>query len=358
MSLASLINWLQTVISNRTLRGPSIVQYFGFVPVWVCDFIFGILNKIDVTVPSPLSRIDRNVLDSRKQSETNKVPNEQKLAIVTGANSGIGYETAKALGRAGFAVIMACRNVELGTQAVARLERQTGLTETFTVMQLDLASLASIDKFVKDIKARSRTVDILVNNAGIMACPYAQTADGIEMQFGTNHVGHFALTVGLLDELKNAADGARVVVVASIAAFMQMEIDYQQIDEQAKYHKYQNYGISKLANILFATALARKLEGTRVTVNVLHPGTIATQLLRHMSASTVGVMAQQLVLDRVVTGATTSIHLALSSDVKDQTGQMYSRSIERPLHPTGASVEAQDKLWEYTGQLIAKCRSK
>ncbi|KAJ2358295.1 hypothetical protein IWW50_000794 [Coemansia erecta] len=165
--------------------------------------------------------------------------------------------------------------------------------------------------------------------------------------------------MGLLNQLKRAKDGARIVVVSSIAAFLQMEIDYEQIEQPARYHRWQNYGISKLANVLFANKLARTLgEDSRVTVNSLHPGTIATSLHRHVSSSSLGIMAQRLVLDDVFTGAVTSIYTALSPEIEGQTGQLYARGIHRDMHPNGYSIEAQDELWEYTEKLVAKAREE
>ncbi|KAJ2450065.1 hypothetical protein EV183_004522 [Coemansia sp. RSA 2336] len=352
MTLAALINWFQAAASNRTLRFPPSLQYWGFPVIWAGDFIFGVLNKLDVSQPSSRSRIDRIILDAHKQADA---PNEQKLAIVTGANSGIGYETAKALGRAGYRTILACRNPQLGAEAIQRLERQTGLLDRFEFKQLDLASFASIDGFVKEVVSRGTSIDVLVNNAGVMACPLSKTAENIEMQFGTNHVGHFILTMGLLKQLKQAPS-ARIVVVSSIASFLQSEIDYTRIEQDAKYHHWSNYGVSKLANLLFTTKLARMLEGTNVTVNAVHPGTVFTPLHRHVSSNSLGIMAQKLILDDVFTGALTSIYLALSPEVQGQSGLFYARGILRDIHPNAQDQQAQDKLWEYTENLIAKCR--
>ncbi|KAJ2850675.1 hypothetical protein IWW36_001719 [Coemansia brasiliensis] len=358
MTLAALINWLQTAVAKRTLRLPPVMQYCGFPIIWAGDFIFGMLNKIDVSLPSSRSRIDRIIRDAQQQASCNQVPNEQKLAIVTGANSGIGYETAKALGRAGYRTILACRNPQLGAEAIQKLERQTGLLDRFEFKQLDLASFSSIDEFVKDILSRGSSIDILVNNAGVMACPLSKTTENIEMQFGTNHVGHFILTMGLLEQLKKAQDGARILIVSSIASFLQSEIDYTRIEQDARYHHWRNYGISKLANLLFTTALARKLQGSGITVNALHPGTVFTPLHRHVSSSSLGIMAQRVVLDDVFTGALTSIYLALSPEVQGQSGLFYARGVLRDMHPNAMDQEAQDKLWEYTENLIAKRRGK
>ncbi|KAJ2161021.1 Retinol dehydrogenase 13 [Coemansia sp. RSA 552] len=352
MGIASFVNWFQGTVSDRVLRHDNkAAQMLGFTPVWASDLLFCILNKFDVSGPSARSRIDRLVVDAGRDGA-----NEHKLAIVTGANSGIGYETAKAIGRAGYKTILACRNEELGLQAVQLLERQTGLVDRYEFRQLDLASLDSIDKFVADIKAREEGVDLLVNNAGVMACPLSKTEDGLEMQFGVNHVGHFALTVGLLDKLREAA---RVINVSSLAAFMCGAIDYDALEDDNKYEAWTEYAYSKLANILFTQALARRLEGKKVTANSLHPGSVATDLTRHVGLggrSRVQAAIEGALLDDVHTGSLTSIFLALSPDVEGQTGQFYARAMARAPHPAADNVAAQDRLWEYTESVISKAR--
>ncbi|ORX71164.1 retinol dehydrogenase 14-like protein [Linderina pennispora] len=262
----------------------------------------------------------------------------QKIAIVTGANSGIGFVTASALARAGYHIILACRNPDLAQEALDTLKRQTGL-ETFEIMQLDLASLESVSNFVKQFKAKYETLDILVNNAGVMMCPYSQTKDGIEMQFGTNHIGHFALTTQLLDNLKAAKGGARIVVVASL---------------EAKYDRNNNYAMAKLANIMFSNALARRLEGTNVTVNSLHPGSIKTNLTRHVGTGAVmDTLTKALFIDAQA-GALTSIYLALSPEVEGVSGKYFARCGEANPHAKALDEAEQDKLWEYSEKLVAE----
>ncbi|KAJ2715003.1 Retinol dehydrogenase 12 [Coemansia spiralis] len=357
MGLASAINWYQAALARRTLSGGALVQFCGFMPIWAGDFVFGFFNKFDVTTASAGSRIDRLVLQSREQAEKSVIPNEERLAIVTGANCGIGLETARAIGRAGYTTILACRNPTLGQEAVEQLERQTGLVGRFKFMQLDLASIESVDKFVSDIRAREGAIDLLVNNAGVMACPLSKTKDGIELQFGTNHVGHFVLTMGLLDQLKQARGGARIVVVSSVAALAQRKINYDLIVQEHRYRKWENYALVKLANLLFANALARKLEGTNVTVNSLHPGTVATNLMRHVGASWLNSIVQKVLFDDVHTGSVTSIYAALAPELASETGQFFSHGLHADMHPDGNNIEAQDELWDYTEKLVATIRA-
>ncbi|KAJ1953792.1 Retinol dehydrogenase 14 [Linderina pennispora] len=316
------------------------------------EYMYGAISKVDVSGPSYISRIDRILMDYRN-AHMEDTAGEKNVAIVTGANSGVGFVTASALIRAGYQTVLACRNPELAQEALDHLRRQTGLNNC-EVMRLDLASLVSVNEFVEQFKAKYKSLDILVNNAGVMACPYAQTKDDIEMQFGTNHIGHFSLTVQLLDCLKAAEHGARVVNVSSMMCIITAGIDYGAIGDRTRYSPAGNYTISKLANIMFSTALARRLGGTKVTVNSLHPGTVATNLGRHMTSSAViGAIARLFAVD-VHEGAFTSIYLALSPEVDGVSGKFFMRGEEASSHPNALDKMEQEKLWEYSEKLIAE----
>ncbi|KAJ2684796.1 hypothetical protein IWW39_004689 [Coemansia spiralis] len=353
MGLDSGANSLQSSIIGNTLGRNRVSQALCATGMVVTDIGYAMVSKLDRSNPPSASRIDHIVMESRSLAESNKAPNEQKTAVVTGANCGIGFETAKALGRAGFHTILACRSEEKGNEAVELLERQTGLEGRFEFMSLDLASLESVHRFIKLFAARDCALDILVNNAGV-ACPYSQTTDGIEMQFGTNHVGHFALTLGLLDSLRRAVDGARVVVVSSMAAFMVARISYDAVEDERKFFSMRNYALSKLANMTFAKALAVKLEGSRVTVNAVNPGAVATNLSRHGANH----RFQRAILGAMFldppTGAICSIYAALSPDVKDVSGKFYSRCLPMDMHPMALDVAEQERLWSYTETLASK----
>ncbi|KAJ1723676.1 hypothetical protein LPJ53_002008 [Coemansia erecta] len=355
MALASGTNWLQSLIVRMSFGGNKLSQAFCGNTLFLCEMGYAMAYKFDITVPSPTSRIDRLVLDSRHQSTENTVPNEEKIAIVTGANSGLGFQTAKALGRAGFHTILACRSLERGQEAVELLERQTGLEGRFEVMELDLASIASVKAFVQKFKERACPLDILVCNGGIMMCPLAKSADDIELQFATNHVGHFVLTTGLLDELKQAADGARVVVMSSMGAFIVPTLDYKVIEDESAYDPTANYSMSKLANMVFTTALARKLEDTRVTVNVVHPGTISTDIARYVSGT--GKAARtinDILFMTPAAGSVAPIYAALAPELEGKSGIYFNRCVEMDIHPVASNIEEQDRLWEYTEELVAK----
>ncbi|KAJ2899965.1 Retinol dehydrogenase 13 [Coemansia aciculifera] len=355
MGLDSGANSLQSSIIGNTLGRNRVTQALCATSIVATDIGYAMISKLvkSTSASSTASRIDRIIMDSRNRSESNKVPNEQKTAVVTGANSGIGFETAKALGRAGYHTILACRNTEHGKKAVERLEQLTGLSSQFEFVALDLASLESVCSFIEHFKKRDCALDILVNNAGV-ACPYGQTIDGIEMQFGTNHVGHFALTLGLLDSLKRAADGARIVIVSSMAAYMVARISYDGIEQKEKFFSMRNYALSKLANMTFAKALAARLHGSGVSVNAVNPGAVATNLSRHGASH----RYQQAILSAMFldppTGAICSIYAALSPDLDGVSGVFYSRCLPMDMHPMALDTAEQGKLWTYTEKLIAK----
>jgi NAD(P)-dependent dehydrogenase (short-subunit alcohol dehydrogenase family) len=204
-----------------------------------------------------------------------------KTVIITGANSGIGLETAVDLAKRNARVILACRSVERGETAAVEVRKRSGNNNAVFV-QLDLASLDSVRKFAAKILEEEPRIDILINNAGVMAIPNRTlTQDGFEMQFGTNHLGHFLLTNLLLDRIKEAPS-ARIVSVSSKAS-EQGRLDLSDLNSEKSYSEWYAYGASKLANVLFTRSLAKRLQGTRVTANVLHPGVIVTELTRSMN---------------------------------------------------------------------------
>jgi NAD(P)-dependent dehydrogenase (short-subunit alcohol dehydrogenase family) len=200
-----------------------------------------------------------------------------KTVVVTGANSGIGYEAALEFARAHVTVVLACRRLESANAAADQI-RSAGPGRAVEVMELDLASLASVRAFAEAFKRAHSALDVLVNNAGVMALPYRKTADGFEMQFGTNHLGHFALTGLLLDSLL-AADAPRVVTVSS-SAHRIGKIRFDDLNWEHGYRKWYAYGQSKLANLLFMFELNRKAQraGVKLISVACHPGYAATNL--------------------------------------------------------------------------------
>lgn len=203
-----------------------------------------------------------------------------RVAIVTGSNSGIGYEAALELGRAGASVILAVRDRARGEEAAQQIRKAAQGAEV-EVMTLDLANLGSIRAFADKFKQKHDALHLLVNNAGVMMPPKSKTADGFELQFGTNHIGHFALTGLLLDRLVQT-QGSRVVNVASMAHNWGV-IDFEDLQwERKRYKKAKSYGQSKLANLLFTYELQRRFDaaGAKTVAVAAHPGWTATNLQR------------------------------------------------------------------------------
>jgi NAD(P)-dependent dehydrogenase (short-subunit alcohol dehydrogenase family) len=215
------------------------------------------------------------------------VPNlSGKFAIVTGANSGIGLSAARVLAARGAAVVLACRDVDKGTRAKAATPGDV------TVQKLDVASLESIRAFADACLATGRPIDLLINNAGVMMPPKRKTtADGFELTFGTNHLGHFALT-GLLLPLVERSPAGRVVTIASIA-HRNASIDFDDLQGEKKYSPWKAYGQSKLANLLFGFELDRRLRaaGRAVKSVVVHPGISTTELFTKGPGSRMGPFA-------------------------------------------------------------------
>ena len=212
------------------------------------------------------------------------VPDQSgRLAIITGSNTGLGFDNARALAARGAKVVMAVRDTAKGEAAAARIRELTPGAQV-TVQKLDLGSLTSVKEAAAEMVGAYPRIDLLINNAGVMYPPKSTTADGFELQFGTNHLGHFALT-GLL--LKNLlpVEGSRVVVVASIAHKIKAMIDFDDLQwEKRSYDRVASYGQSKLANLMFAYDLQRRLAAAKAkTIAVAaHPGVAATELSRHI----------------------------------------------------------------------------
>ena len=204
-----------------------------------------------------------------------------KTVIITGANTGIGLETAVDLAKRNARVILACRSVERGETAAVEVRKRSG-NDNVVFVQLDLASLDSVRKFAARILEGEPRIDFLINNAGIYSNSFTRTIDGLETTFAVNHLGHFLLTNLLLDRLKEAPS-ARIINVSSIG-YRRGEIDFDDLNSERSYSGFKAYCRSKMANILFTRKLAKELQGTRVTINVVHPGAIYTNIVRQNSS--------------------------------------------------------------------------
>jgi NAD(P)-dependent dehydrogenase (short-subunit alcohol dehydrogenase family) len=216
-----------------------------------------------------------------KKWTLDNIPDQSgRVANVTGANTGIGFETAAALAAKNATVVMACRNRQKAEDAMDKIRERTPDAK-LEFIELDLASLASVERFAAAYRAGHERLDLLINNAGVMVPPLGQTEDGFELQFGCNHLGHFALTGRLLDLLE-ATPGARVVTVSSMA-HRRGKMDFDNLNAEKGYRKMPAYGQSKLANLLFTFELQRRLEaaGSSLVATAAHPGWTGTDLQRH-----------------------------------------------------------------------------
>ena len=246
-----------------------------------------------------------------------------RQALVTGGSGGIGAETARALASKGASVVLTARNIEKGEKVAESIRASTG-NDQVAVEDLELGSLASIRAFADRFLDAHGALHILVNNAGIMACPYDTTSDGFELQFGTNHLGHFLMT-GLIAPALLAGAPARVVSVAS-RGHRRSPVVFDDIGfENREYDKFAAYGQSKTANVLFAVELDRRLGGQGVHANALHPGVIFTELGRHMGREDFQVLLAEapegdLQMKSVEAGAATSVFAATAPELEGRGG--------------------------------------
>jgi NAD(P)-dependent dehydrogenase (short-subunit alcohol dehydrogenase family) len=210
----------------------------------------------------------------------NDIPDQTgRTAVITGANTGLGYETALALAAKGARVVLAVRNLDKGRSAADLIVRRNPGADV-SLQQLDLTSLASIDEAASQLRATHDRIDLLINNAGVMMTPRSTTKDGFELQFGTNHLGHFALTGRLLDRLQETP-ASRVVTVSSMGHRFG-RIHFDDLQSERSYNRMAAYGQAKLANLMFTYELQRRLAGTNTIAVAAHPGGSSSELSRHL----------------------------------------------------------------------------
>jgi len=272
-----------------------------------------------------------------------------RVCIVTGANSGIGKETARALARQGSTVVLACRRVEAGEAAKGEIAAETGNPD-LEVLPLDLADLQSVRAFAAAFAARHLRLHVLVNNAGIYTTVQRRTPDGVESTFASNHLGHFLLTNLLLDKMKASAP-ARIVNVSS-AANHWGRIRFDDLNLERRWSGFRAYNQSKLANVLFTVELARRLAGTGVTANAVHPGSVRTNWAMHEAgAMGVAVRLFRPFLIRAARGADTVVWLASSPEVDGASGGYYRKRRRVAPNPVAQDAEVARRLWEVSGRL-------
>jgi NAD(P)-dependent dehydrogenase (short-subunit alcohol dehydrogenase family) len=273
-----------------------------------------------------------------------------KVCMITGANSGIGYVTARELARMGAHVAMVCRSKERGGAARNTIIRETG-SEAVELMVADLSSQAEVRRLADDFKRKHDRLHVLMNNAALWPTKRMVTVDGLELQFGLNHLAYFLLTDLLLDVLKASAP-ARIVNTSS-GLHKRSRIDFDDLQAERSYKHMRAYGQSKLANVLFTNELARRLVGTEITVNSFSPGMARTNLGRYMSRTAQFLF--RLLAKKTEKGAETGIYLASSPEVEGVTGKYFAdcrpakpskfahdRSIARQLWDVSESLTGQD----------------
>lgn len=270
---------------------------------------------------------------------------KDKIAMVTGANSGIGRVTALELARMGATVVMVCRNEEKGRAVMEDINADVGL-ERVHLLLADFSMQSSIKSMAEEFKQKFDRLDILINNAGGLINSKRFTPDGFEWMMGVNHLGYFLTTHYLLDVMPRRS-GARIINVASLAHRF-AQLDWDNLNAEKSFNAFRTYGLSKLANILFSNKLAKLLESDQITVNSLHPGAVNTNFGKEGYPALVNIFLQALG-DRILLsseqGAQTSIYLASSPEVNNVTGGYFSR--KKKVQPSGVASDPENahKLW-------------
>ncbi|OBJ34752.1 SDR family NAD(P)-dependent oxidoreductase [Mycobacterium colombiense] len=282
-----------------------------------------------------------------------------RVAVITGANTGLGYETALALADHGAHVVLAVRNLDKGKDAADRITAQRPHADV-ALAELDLTSLASVRTAAEQLRSAHDRIDLLINNAGVMYTPKSNTKDGFELQFGTNHLGHFAFTGLLLDRLLPVA-GSRIVTVSSVGHRILADIHFDDLQWERRYNRVAAYGQAKLANLLFTYELQRRLapHGTTIAA-AAHPGMSDTELMRNMPAPLVGAFERiaPLVAQNPAMGALPTLRAATDPAVLG--GQYYgpdglgqTRGYPKIVGSSAKShdVDRQRRLWAISEEL-------
>lgn len=316
-----------------------------------------------------MSNIDRSAFghDTTTDEVLAGIDLSGKLALVTGGSSGIGAETARALASKGARVVLTARNMVKGEEVAQGIRASTG-NEAVEVMALELGSFASTRAFAEKFLAKHDALDILINNAGVMASLFAKTEDGFELQFGTNHLGHFLLT-GLLNPALVKAAPSRIVALSSrghqISPVVFEDINFEQRD----YNKWAAYGQSKTANILHAVELERRLGPQGVHAYAVHPGVIQTELSRHLQEEDWDLLrsrmdAGELTLKTIPAGAATSVYAATAPKLEGRGGVYLEdchvaevnddETILGGVRSYALDIEAAKRLWSISEEMVGQ----
>ena len=296
---------------------------------------------------------------STKWNTANIPPQEGKTFLVTGANSGLGFGTSKALAQKGAKVVMTVRNLQKGEQALAAIKSKIP-TADLVLMQLDLADLSSVERFTEAFQQRFQRLDVLINNAGVMMPNTRQlTQQGFELQFGTNHIGHFVLTRNLLPILEQT-QASRIVTLSSLVAKMsKADIYWEDLQWEQSYDKMAAYAQSKLANMMFGVELHQRLKTKQSnTISVLaHPGYTATNLQNNMGIQ--GKIMNFLFAQKLQMGILPTLRAATDPNVKggeyygpERMGNFRGYPVLNELNPVALDSSLNQRLWKVSEDLI------
>jgi retinol dehydrogenase 14 len=271
-----------------------------------------------------------------------------KVVLITGATSGIGRETSIGLAKLGAQVVMLVRNEEKGAAMVREIKKRTGNDQS-SIILCDLASFSSVRRAAQEFRSKNQRLDVLIDNAGLIIGKRRVTVDGLEQTFQVNHLSHFLLTNLLLDVLKESAP-SRIVVVSS-KAHEGAHLDFDDLMVNKDYSAFKAYGRSKLANILFCFELARRLEGSGVTANCLHPGVIRTHFGRGLGGMAEIYPILYPFMKSPRTGAITSIYLASSPEVSNTSGKYFSGKKVQESSKESMDKDMARRLWDESEKL-------
>ncbi len=278
-----------------------------------------------------------------------------KVCLVTGATAGIGAETAKQLARLGATVVVHGRRADKCAATVTRIRQETG-NDAVEFLMADLSSQKEIHRLAQEFMRQYARLDVLINNAGVWKMRREESVDGIEMTFAVNHLAPFLLTNLLLDRLKASAP-ARIVNVSS-ALHRQGRIHFEDLQMQRRYNAWPAYNNSKLANLLFTYALARRLAGAGVTANALHPGRVRTNLIASNGGFLRWIVQPLFNLQAISVeeGARTSVYLATAPEVEGISGKYFGKCKEWHSSPDSYDEAAQERLWQISAEWVGLAR--
>ena len=272
-----------------------------------------------------------------------------RVCLITGANSGIGKATALGLAKLDATVVIVSRDRDKGEAALLEIRTLSG-NKNVDSMVADLSSQDSVRELAHDFKARYKKLHVLINNAGIFLPKRVSTVDGLEATFATNHLGHFLLTNLLLDMLKASAPSRIINVISS--AHRGTEINFEDLQGEKKYSGYHAYSQSKLANVLFTYQLAKQLEGTRVTVNCLHPGVVRTGFGKDQGGfMSIAVRIGAPFMMNPEKAAKAAIYLATSPELEEVTGKHFAKGKEERSSKESYDSETAERLWKVSAEL-------